>query len=185
MSKYFVSDLLSAVKLKSIDYFLKLKWYFVLGSLGQGSFIRSGVRIIGNPKRIYIEKRFKIYQSTIIAIGKGEIRIGNDGLIGVGTYINCGNEIITIGNGVAIAPFCKIFSYSHHYESGKEIINTYKTGNIIIEDNVLIGTNTIILPGVKIGKSSIVAANSVVNNDVEPFSIVGGSPAKLIKINKL
>jgi len=182
LKKYFVSDLLSKIKYKWLDYYLKIKWLFLLGKLGSGSFVRSNVKVIGNPRRIYIGNNFKIYQQTVLAIGKGEIHIGNNGLIGVGTYINCGNEKLLIGNGVAIAPYCKIFTFSHHYEINCEIINSYKTGNIIIEDDVLIGTNTVVLPGVTIGRSSIVAANSLINKDVAPFTIVGGSPAKFIKM---
>lgn len=182
MNRYSFSDLLLKAKYKCLDYLLKLFWSVQLGSLGKGSYIRSGVKVIGNPKRIYIADNFKVYQQTVFAIGKGEIRIGCNGLIGVGTYINCGNEKLIIGNGVAIAPYCKIFTYSHHYEPNNEIINSYKTGNVIIEDDVLIGTNTVILPGVTIGKSSIIAANSLVNIDVAPFTIVGGSPAKFIKM---
>jgi acetyltransferase-like isoleucine patch superfamily enzyme len=179
---YFISDICFRIRYKLTDHFLKGIWKFRLGSLGRDSFIRSETRIIGNPRRIRIGNKFKIYENCIIAIGKGEILIGNDGLIGVGTYINCGNEKLIIGNGVAIAPFCKIFTFSHHYNSYDGIINSYKTGDVIIEDDVLIGTNTVILPGVRIGKSSIIAANSLVNKDITPFSIIGGSPAKLIKM---
>ena len=57
-------------------------------------------------------------------------------------------------------------------------------GKTIIEDDVWIGARSIILPGRKIGEGSIVAAGSVVTKDVEPFSIVGGNPAKLIKFRK-
>ncbi len=51
---------------------------------------------------------------------------------------------------------------------------------IEVEDNVFIGANSIICPGVKIGKNSIIAAGSVVVKDVEPGTIVGGNPAKKI-----
>ena len=62
-----------------------------------------------------------------------------------------------------------------------EKISSFSKGNIIVEDDVWIGSNCVILSGVKIGKGSIVGAGSVVTKDVEPYSIVGGSPAKLIK----
>ncbi|MCQ6564940.1 CatB-related O-acetyltransferase [Bacillus mycoides] len=54
-------------------------------------------------------------------------------------------------------------------------------GPIIIEDDVWIGNNAIILSGVKIGKGAIIAAGSVITKNVEPYSIVGGNPAQLIK----
>jgi len=176
------TDILFKLKYKLSDIYLRIFWKLQLGSLGSGSLLRSKTRVLGNPKRIKIGSCFKIYENCIIAIGKGQIEIGNNGLLGVGTYINCGNEKLKIGNGVAIAPYCKIFTYSHHYHSSDEIIDSYKTGDVIIEDDVLIGTNSVILPGVTIGRSSIVAANSLVIKDVEPFAIVAGSPAKVIKM---
>lgn len=181
MKEYLISDFLFRGLNKLKDYLLKIKWIFLLGSLGKESFIRSGVKIIGNPRRIYIGRKIKVYQKVIIAIGKGELRIGNNGLIGVGTYINCGDEKLTIGNNVAIAPFCKIFTNSHHYSDEMLNIESYNNGNIIIEDNVLIGANTVILPGVKIGHGSVVGASSLVNKDVEPDTIVAGVPAKYLK----
>ncbi len=56
--------------------------------------------------------------------------------------------------------------------------------NPIIEDDVWIGRNAIIMPGVRIGKGSIVGAGAVVTKNVEPYSIVGGVPAKLIRKRK-
>ena len=55
---------------------------------------------------------------------------------------------------------------------------------IVIEDDVWIGARVIILKGVTIGKGSIIGAGSVVTKDVEPYSIVGGNPAKLIRKRK-
>jgi acetyltransferase-like isoleucine patch superfamily enzyme len=181
MRNYLLSDFIFKVLSKLKDYLLKIKWTLLLGSIGKGSFIRAGVKIIGNPKRIYIGEEIKVYQRVIIAMGRGELHIGNNGLIGVGTYINCGDEKLTIGNNVAIAPYCKIFTNSHHYSEKELNIVSYKNGDIIIEDNVLVGANTVILPGVKIGHGSVIGASSVINKDVEPDTIVAGVPAKLLK----
>ena len=54
-------------------------------------------------------------------------------------------------------------------------------GDTIIQNDVWIGYNSLIMPGIKIGNGSIIASNSVVVKDVEPYSIVGGNPAKLIR----
>lgn len=54
----------------------------------------------------------------------------------------------------------------------------------IIEDDCWLGVRAILTPGHRIGKGSIVAAGSVVTHDVIPFSIVGGNPAKVIKMRK-
>ena len=56
-----------------------------------------------------------------------------------------------------------------------------KTQKIIIEDEVWIGANVTILPGIKVGKCSVIGAGSIVTKDVPEYSIVAGIPAKVIK----
>lgn len=57
----------------------------------------------------------------------------------------------------------------------------HSQGNVIIENDVWIGTDVLILSGVTIGNGAVVAARSVVTEDVAPYSIIGGNPAKLIR----
>ena len=181
MEPYLITDLIFKIRYKVYDYLLRVYWKMLLGKLGKGSYIRTRVRILGNPKRLRIGNKFKIYENCIIAIGKAEIEIGDNGFIGVGTYINASFGKIKIGNGVAIAPFCKLFTYSHHYSEDKGIRESFYSKDIVIGNDVLIGSNSVILPGVTIGNSSIIAAGSVVIRDVESNTIVGGIPAKMIK----
>lgn len=54
-------------------------------------------------------------------------------------------------------------------------------GTVVIEDNVWIGEMVCIMPGIRIGKSSIIGANAVVTKDVPSYCVVGGNPAKVIK----
>ena len=61
------------------------------------------------------------------------------------------------------------------YQGGKEV------APVVIGDDVWIGSRVIILPGVKIGNGSVIGAGAVVTKDVEPYSVVGGVPAKLIR----
>lgn len=60
-------------------------------------------------------------------------------------------------------------------------ITSFSKGDIVVGDDVWIGVNVTILSGVKIGQGAIIAAGSVVTKDVEPYSIYGGVPARLIK----
>jgi len=71
-------------------------------------------------------------------------------------------------------PFLAIFIGDH-------IIETTTKGKIIVEDDVWIGVEAFIMPGVRIGKGAVVAARAVVTKDVPPYAIVGGNPAKVIK----
>jgi acetyltransferase-like isoleucine patch superfamily enzyme len=102
---------------------------------------------------------------------------------------------LTIGSYCSIADGVKfLLSGNHQYD----IISTYPyellimmsggavgiavaKGDIVVGDDVWIGANAIICSGVTIGQGAIVAAGAVVVKDVEPYSIVGGNPAKLIK----
>lgn len=90
-------------------------------------------------------------------------------------YSHC--WLINIGNNVTIAPQAYLLA---HDASTKRIINYTKIGSVTLEDNVFIGARAIIMPGITIGKNSIVAAGSVVTKSIPEGSIVVGNPAKVI-----
>ena len=110
-----------------------------------------------------------------------DIEIGSNSGIGVNAKLGDG---IIIGNNVMMAPDVVILTQNHKHnditrpmsEQGNEGIVP-----VIIEDDVWIGLRVIILPGVRIGRSSIIGAGAVVTRDIPPFSIAGGNPAKVIK----
>lgn len=93
---------------------------------------------------------------------------------------------VSIGNNVTVSADVKFFEHDVVYRmwNGDEqyqgqVIAQY-TGEITIDDNAVIGANSIILYNVHIGKNALVAAGSVVTKDVDDFAIVGGNPAKKI-----
>lgn len=89
--------------------------------------------------------------------------------------------LIRLGNRVAIASGTRLITHDGAiwlYRETDPAVNRFAP--IDIKDNVMIGLNTVILPGVTIGPRSIVAAGSVVTKDVPPNTIVGGSPARVI-----
>lgn len=91
---------------------------------------------------------------------------------------------VTIGSDVMMGPECVVLTRNHNFSSVDEhMINQgyedYKP--VKIGDDVWIGYWVTILPGVNIGSGSILAAGAVVTSDVEPYSVVGGVPAKLIR----
>jgi maltose O-acetyltransferase len=85
---------------------------------------------------------------------------------------------LQIGNNVSIAGEVRIYTMEHDIESPdfEEI-----SGQVVIEDYVVIGSRVTILPGVNIGKGAVIASGAVVTKDVQPFTVVGGVPAKYIK----
>ena len=88
---------------------------------------------------------------------------------------------ITIGNRAYIAPRVCIYTVNHPLTP--EVRNTdLEYGRpVTIEDNVWIGGNTVILPGVTIGEGAVIAAGSIVNRDIPPRVIAGGNPCRVIR----
>lgn len=85
--------------------------------------------------------------------------------------------LITIGNNVTMAPRVHILC---HDASTKQFLNYTKIGRVTIGDNVFIGAESVVLPGVTIGNNVIVGANSTVTHDIPDGVVVAGSPAKVI-----
>lgn len=88
---------------------------------------------------------------------------------------------VSIGNNVMLAPRVCIFAATHPVDPNIRNIGVEYGKPVVIEDNVWIGGNSTINPGVTIGKNSIVASGSVVTKDVPPNTIVGGNPARVIR----
>lgn len=97
---------------------------------------------------------------------------------------------IKIGNDVLIASRVFISDHNHGFYGDmnihdspdtKPLLRKLSYKEVIIEDNVWIGEGVCVLPGVHIGKGSIIGANSVVSKNIPPFSIAVGIPAKVIK----
>lgn len=121
-------------------------------------------------------------------------------LVDVGDYTYGGLRVLTYNKDskLKIGQYCSIAQevmfvlsadhYTHHISTypykvwliGEQQEGVSK-GNIIVEDDVWIGYRSTIMSGVHIGQGAIIAAGSVVTKDVEPYAIVGGVPAKVIK----
>jgi len=117
------------------------------------------------------------------------IYVGSNVFIGPGASFMAYISRIKIGNKVMFGPNVTIRGGNHSSHIIGKFMSDYQTSEklpeddqqVVIEDDVWIGTGAIILKGVTIGRGSIVAAGAVVTKDVQPYSIIGGVPAKLIK----
>ena len=106
-------------------------------------------------------------------------QIGKDCFISI-IYLASEPFLIKIGNHVGIGGGVKLLTHNLGWCFRDKVPDLQVFGKIVIEDNCNIGINAIILPGVTIGKNSLVAAGAVVTKNVPPNSIVGGNPAKII-----
>lgn len=143
---------------------------------------RNGI-IIGN--NVSILKNTIIECTGVIRdLGEG-LTIGNN----VGISQNCFIQVrgrVEIGSHVIFGPGVSLFSENHNFDRTDDyIINQGATRKgVKIGAGVWVGAGAIILDGVIVGENAIIAAGSVVNKDVAPYAIVGGSPSKLIKYRK-
>lgn len=114
-----------------------------------------------------------------------EVKLKNRRSIFIGDNVyfdNLGPERIEIGQGSFITSGVKILTRyidTSNYSSSEYF--RFFDGKVVVEENVFIGMNSIIAGPIKIGKGSIVGANSVVTKDIPPLSVVAGNPARLIK----
>lgn len=118
-------------------------------------------------------------------------------LIGEKTVINMNcmmmdENFIHIGNKVLIAPNVQFYTATHPVEAEERFIDTWEEGSeelffktkslpITVEDNVWIGGGAILLPGVVIGKNSVIGAGSVVTKSIPPYSVAVGNPCRVIR----
>jgi acetyltransferase-like isoleucine patch superfamily enzyme len=113
--------------------------------------------------------------------GEG-LAVGNDSNIGPYCYIGCSGHI-TIGNHVMMSPRVSLYAENHNFADVNRTMKSQGVTRepIVIEDDCWIASHSIVLAGVTIGRGSIVAAGSVVTRSVPPYSIVAGSPARVIR----
>ncbi|MDE6638705.1 MAG: acyltransferase [Muribaculaceae bacterium] len=148
----------------------------------------AGGKYISIGDNCYIDKSVQIsaWDSYFDQKFSPEIVIGNNCGIGAYSHISAINGIY-IGNNVRMGKSILIIDNAHG-ASERDLLDISprkrplaSKGPVVIEDNVWIGEKASIMPGVRIGKGAIIAANSVVTHNVDPYSVAAGNPAKTIK----
>ena len=148
---------------------------------GKHSVIHRSARMDTPPYRIFSLGDYSVIESfACINNAVGDVMIGNH------TRIGLHNTIIgpvEIGSHVNLAQGITVTALNHNFDDTQKRIDEQGVSTIpvTIEDDVWIGANAVILPGVTIGNHSVVAAGAVVTKDVPPHSLVAGVPAKVIK----
>ena len=148
---------------------------------GKHSVIHRSARMDTPPYRIFSLGDYSVIESfACINNAVGDVIIGDH------TRIGLHNTIIgpvDIGSHVNLAQGITVSALNHNFSDTNKRIDEQgvSTTPVTIEDDVWIGANAVILPGVTIGEHCVVAAGAVVTKDVPPHSLVAGVPAKVIK----
>ena len=162
------------------------RWYVRLFALlyqhrGRGSVIHSSVRMDTPPyRRFSLGRRSVVESFACINNAVGDVIIGDHTRIGLHSTVI---GPVTIGNHVNLAQGITVTALNHNFSDPSLPIDVQgiSTMPVVIEDDVWIGANAVILPGVRIGRHSVVAAGAVVTRDVPSGSLVAGVPATVKK----
>jgi acetyltransferase-like isoleucine patch superfamily enzyme len=147
-------------------------------TIRSGSIIYSEVKMGVNCQtghHVMIREKTTIGNNTLVGTNTvidGNVIIGENVSIQTGVYIPLYSKI---GNHVFMGPFCKLTNDKYMMRKKFELIGP------TLEDCVSVGANSVILPGIKLKKNSIIGAGSVVTKDAEENQVLVGNPAKPIK----
>lgn len=148
---------------------------------GKHSVIHRSARMDTPPYRVFCLGDYSVIESfACINNAVGDVVIGSH------TRIGLHNTIIgpvEIGDNVNLAQGITVTALNHNFNDTNKRIDEQgvSTNPVTIEDDVWIGANAVILPGVTVGNHCVIAAGAVVTKDVPPHSLVAGVPAKVIK----
>jgi acetyltransferase-like isoleucine patch superfamily enzyme len=118
----------------------------------------------------------------IFSEANGKIEFGDNFFANYNCYLYSKTSIIKIGDNCLLGPDVLIINTNHRITKSKLIRDQDDIDlPIIIGNDVWIGAKAIVLAGVRIGNGAVIAAGAVVTNDVEPYTVVGGVPARRIK----
>ena len=157
-----------------------------LGFLGSEVFIDKNVSLMRYPQNISVNNLVVIKEGARICCCNeaAKISIGERTAIGYHTFVFA-SENIEIGTDCMIGPFVYIVDSDHGIDKSKPMNQQPNhTASITIRNDVWIGTGANILKGVNIGEGAVIAAGAVVKDNVPPYEIWGGVPAKKISERK-
>ena len=155
--------------------------------LGPNCFIDDGVTIYahadGGP--VVLGKGVHLYRGCIIEVGSGAgVYIGDDTHIQAGCNLKGFGGNLRIGANVQVAPGCGFSPYEHRFDDPDRPIRAQgirHEGDIVIEDDVWLGTGARILDGVRIERGAVIGAGAVVTRSIPANAVVAGVPARVIR----
>jgi acetyltransferase-like isoleucine patch superfamily enzyme len=185
-----------------IKYFWKLLWFaknriyqkilWLFYKASQGGFFKkvgAGVIFFGNPTFGSVEGNISVGDKSLIG-RKIFLSCSKDGEITIGDHcsINTGCHLVAIkgiriDRGTLIGEYVSIRDQNHGFEDPNMLVleQGFSANPIVIEEDCWIGRSVFIRAGVTLGKGCVVGANSVVTKSFEPYSVIAGIPAHLIR----
>ena len=162
---------------------LWVKWFVnpFIHKKGKKSCIRRRTRLDVVPwNKFSLGEASTIEDFSAVNNGVGDVIIGDRSRVGLSNTII---GPVNIGNDVRLAQNVVLSGLNHNYAKIDSPIHEQgvSTRPIVIGDESWIGANVVIVPGVTVGKHSIVAAGSVVTKDIPPYSVAAGNPARVLK----
>lgn len=159
--------------------------YYLRSALALGPRVRLwGVPFVTNHGRLLVGDRVRLASeiSTLeLNVGPhGTLEIGDRVLINHGCSIGA-TRLVRVGSGCNIGSQCILIDNAFHQLDPAHRNDQPEPAPVILEDNVWLAARVIVLPGVTIGKNSVVGAGSVVTRDVPPDVLAAGIPAKVIR----
>jgi acetyltransferase-like isoleucine patch superfamily enzyme len=153
-----------------------------------GAYIDQGVYLHACPAGIKVGRHSLVMHGSVLHVYNfrnlphAGIWIGEHSLIGEYNVIR-GQGGVTIGNRVYTSPMVQLVAVNHVFDDPSRpfIEQGITARGITIEDDVWIGSGAIVTDGTTVGKGAVVAAGSVVTRDVPPHTVVGGSPARVLR----
>ncbi|MDR3320169.1 MAG: acyltransferase [Desulfovibrio sp.] len=147
------------------------------------------------------------FAAGLTLAGCRNMRLADGVRLGRGAFVTAGNGSLVLGENVAVSPCAHISADDGHIEIGPHtaigpgtvlraanhrfcgrdtpiMFQGHTPGKIVVEEDVWIGANCVITPDVRIGRGAVVGAGAVVTCDVPSLAVVGGVPAKIIKLRE-
>jgi acetyltransferase-like isoleucine patch superfamily enzyme len=144
----------------------------------------------GNPARLLAEGRLEVGPDVLLASDvllngeeRGRIEIGAGTFVGIGTQIGA-TDLVHIGAHCQIAAGCFITDYDHCFDELDTTLlaqGLTSRGPTRIGDHVWLGAHAVVTSGVTIGDRCVIGANSVVTEDVPPYCVAVGAPARVVR----
>lgn len=179
LAKYFFREFRRVIRIKKMHFRMHHQHGL---SVGRSVEIRS-------PQNLVLGNNVSLDSNALLHCGgfewcnyKGKIQLGDNVYIGPNSVLFGAGDIV-IGNNVLISPCVVITSHQHTFQEKGIPVRDQPTefNAVTIEDDVWVGSNAVILPGVTIGKGAIIGAGAVVTQDIPQFSMAVGVPARVVK----